>query len=172
MALRGPSPHRSYPGESLQKHLNSGNHSNEGGSGSFRVTKGPEPTSMGNGKSPTVIRDPDSTNTSPVTTNSKCGARVVNHLHRRTIERPSRSTGSLRSRPPTKNCFSTKQETSASRQNLERGGVSEQGLIGAGNRWLTGPRRPKPPNHRPSWFLPRRRIYLRGALSASSLESD
>ena len=106
---------------------------------------------MGNGKSPTVIRDPDSTNTSPVTTNSKCGARVVNHLHRRTIERPSRSTGSLRSRPPTKNCFSTKQETSASRQNLERGGVSEQGLIGAGNRWLTGPRRPKPPNHRPSW---------------------
>ena len=122
-----------------------------GGSGSFRVTKGPEPTSMGNGKSPTVIRDPDSTNTSPVTTNSKCGARVVNHLHRRAIERPSRSTVSLRSRPPTKNCFSTKQETSASRQNLERGGVSEQGLIGAGNRWLTGPRRPKPPNHRPSW---------------------
>ena len=41
--------------------------------------------------------------------------------------------------------------SSASRQNLERGGVSEQGLIGAGNRWLTGPRRPKPPNHRPSW---------------------
>ena len=106
---------------------------------------------MGNGKSPTVIRDPDSTNTSPVTTNSKCGARVVNHLHRRTIERPGRPTGSLGSRPPTKNCFSTKQETSASRQNLERGGVSEQGLIGAGNRWLTGPRRPKPPNHRPSW---------------------
>ena len=106
---------------------------------------------MGNGKSPTVIRDPDSTNTSPVITNSKVWCPVVNHLHRRTIERPDRLTGSLGSRPPTKNCFSTKQETSASRQNLERGGVSEQGLIGAGNRWLTGPRRPKPPNHRPSW---------------------
>ena len=61
----------------------------------------------------------------------------MNHLRRRTIERPGRSTGSLRSRPPSRKCFPSKQEAFEHRQNLERGGVSEQGLTGAENRWHT-----------------------------------